>query len=147
MDNQKNMTYLIDMVKQIHETTLSLDQKIDARYDALDQKIDTRCDALDQKIDERYDALDQKIDARCDALDARCDALDQKIDTRCDALDARCDSLDAKIDKYYEENRKEHFEMRNMLAHIQNDIKDLRTDIDTVYDLERDSRKQLRKLF
>lgn len=89
MDNQKNMTYLIDMVKQIHETTLSLNQKIDAR----------------------------------------------------------CNSLDAKIDKYYEENRKEHFEMRNMLAHIQNDIKDLRTDIDTVYDLERDSRKQLRKLF
>lgn len=96
MDNQKNMTYLIDMVKQIHETTLSLDQKIDAR---------------------------------------------------CDALDTKCDSLDAKIDKYYEENRKEHFEMRNMLAHIQNDIKDLRTDIDTVYDLEKDSRKQLRKLF
>lgn len=140
MDNQKNMTYLIDMVKQIHETTLSLDQKIDARYDALDQKIDERYDAIDQKIDERYDALDQKIDTRCDALDARCDALDQKID-------ARCDSLDAKIDKYYKENRKEHFEMRNMLAHIQNDIKDLRTDIDTVYDLERDSRKQLRKLF
>ncbi len=118
MDNQKNMTYLIDMVKQIHETTLSLDQKIDERFDTLDTKIDTR-----------YDALDQKIDARCDVLDAR------------------CDSLDTKIDKYYEQNRKEHFEMRNMLAHIQNDIKDLRTDIDTVYDLEKDSRKQLRKLF
>lgn len=114
MDNQKTITYLVDMVKQIHETTISLVHGQES---------------LDRKIDER------------------CNALDQKIDARCDALDARCDSIDAKIDKYYEENRKEHFEMRKLLAHIQNDIKDLRTDIDTVYDLEKDSRKQLRKLF
>ena len=107
MDNQKTITYLVDMVKQIHETTISLVHG----QESLDRKIDERCNALDQKID------------------------------------ARCDSLDAKIDKYYEENRKEHFEMRKLLAHIQNDIKDLRTDIDTVYDLEKDSRKQLRKLF
>ena len=118
MDHQKNVTYLMDMVKQIHETT---------KYLIKGQE------ALNQKIDTRYDALDQKIDSRCDALD-------QKIDSRCDTLDAR-------FDKYYEENRKEHFEMRNMLAHIQNDIKDLRTDIDTVYELEKDSRKQLRTLF
>lgn len=118
MDNQKMITYLVDMVKQIHETTISLVHG----QESLDRKIDERCNALDQKIDERCNALDQKIDARCDAIDA-------------------------KIDKYYEENRKEHFEMRKLLAHIQNDIKDLRTDIDTVYDLEKDSRKQLRKLF
>lgn len=107
MDNQKMITYLVDMVKQIHETTISLVHG----QESLDRKIDERCNALDQKID------------------------------------ARCDAIDAKIDKYYEENRKEHFEMRKLLAHIQNDIKDLRTDIDTVYDLEKDSRKQLRKLF
>jgi DNA anti-recombination protein RmuC len=178
MENQDTMNYIVDMLKQINQTTLVLsqnqvllfdqvkalnekyekldakidtvDQKIDDRCDALDQKIDDRCDALDQKIDDRCDALDQKIDDRCDALDqkidSRCDDLDQKFDDRCDALDTKYEGLSQKLDRYYEENRKDHYKMMQQIAGIQKDVKDLRTDIDTVYDLEKDSQKKIEKL-
>lgn len=57
--------------------------------------------------------------------------------------------LNSKVDIHYEENRKEHFEMKNTLIQIRKDIKDLRTDIDTVYDLQKDSinsRKKIKQL-
>lgn len=57
--------------------------------------------------------------------------------------------LNSKVDRHYEENRKEHFEMKNTLIQIRKDIKDLRTDIDTVYDLQKDSinsRKKIKQL-
>lgn len=109
MENQENMTYVVAMLKQISQTTLSLSQS-------------------QTMLIEQYKSLDQKYDS-----------LDKKVGT----LEQKYDSLDEKLDKYYEENRREHFEMRNILAHIQHDIKDLRTDIDTVYDLEKDSRKKI----
>lgn len=56
-------------------------------------------------------------------------------------------TLNDKMDRHYEENRLEHIEMRKILFNIQKDVKDLRDDVDTIYDLEKDSRKKIRKLF
>jgi hypothetical protein len=171
MENQETMTYVVDMLKQINQTTLVLaqnqtllsdqikflDKKIDTRCDELDKKIDARCDELDKKIDgldkkfdARCDELDKKIDARCDELDkkidARCDELDKKIDARCDELDAKYEGLSQKLDRYYEENRKEHYKMMHLISGLQKDVTNLRTDIDTVYVLEKDSQKMIEKL-
>lgn len=56
-------------------------------------------------------------------------------------------TLNDKMDRHYEENRLEHIEMRKILFNIQKEVKDLRDDVDTIYDLEKDSRKKIRKLF
>lgn len=61
-------------------------------------------------------------------------------------MDSQYKTLNNKIDRNYEENRLEHIEIKNILSSIQKDVKDLRDDVDTIYALERDSRKTIRKL-
>lgn len=74
-------------------------------------------------------------------------SLDAKYQILNDKMDKQYKTLNDKIDKHYEENRLEHIEMRKILFSIQKDVKDLRDDVDTIYDLEKDSRKKIRKLF
>lgn len=89
-------------------------------------------------LKENVHLLNQQVDS----LNQQVGSLNRKVDS----LDQKVDSLDQKVDNHYEINRKEHFEMKNMMFQMQKDIKDLRTDIDTVYDLENDSRKTIQKL-
>lgn len=74
-------------------------------------------------------------------------SLDAKYQILNDKMDKQYKTLNDKIDKHYEENRLEHIEMRKILFSIQKDVKALRDDVDTIYDLEKDSRKKIRKLF
>ena len=73
-------------------------------------------------------------------------AMNKDIQLLNDKMDNQYKTLNDKIDRNYEENRLEHIEIRNILSSIQKDIKDLRDDVDTIYALERDSRKTIRKL-
>ena len=67
----------------------------------------------------RFNALEEKYDARFDALE-------EKYDTRFDVIEK-------KIDKN-----------SNNIIKLQKIVIDLRDDIDTVYDLERDTRIHLK---
>lgn len=73
-------------------------------------------------------------------------AMNKDIQLLNDKMDKQYKTLNDKIDRNYEENRLEHIEIKNILSSIQKDIKDLRDDVDTIYALERDSRKTIRKL-
>ena len=124
MENQETTTYVINMLKEIHHTTTVLSQNhsiLFKEFKLLNEKVDR----LDQKVDDNYSKLNQKIDNNYAKLD-------KKIDDN-----------SAKLDK----NRQTIFRVQNTLCHIEKEIKDLRTDIDTVYDLENDSRKKLKHLF
>ena len=66
------------MVTGIREAIVSLEQRMDRRFEAVDRRfegIELRFTALDQKLDQSVAALDQK-------LDASVAALDQKLDQR-----------------------------------------------------------------
>ena len=73
-------------------------------------------------------------------------ALDKKIDSNYTKLDTKINNnyakLDAKITKNYEAIQQNH----TAIISVQKDVRDLRTDVDIVYDLEKDSRKQIRQL-
>lgn len=113
MENQENTVYMMNVLKEIHHTTIVLSQNQSTLFNEF-KTLNEKIDKLDQKIDDNYAKLDKKIDDNS-----------------------------AKIDK----NRQAIFRVQNILCHIQKEIKDLRTDIDIVYDLENDSRKKLKHLF
>ena len=122
MENNETTTIVIDMLKQI-TATLSQNQTIlFDQYKSMNEKINEQYQILNNKMDEQYNALNDK-------------------------MDKQYKTLNDKIDKHYEENRLEHIEIRNILSSIQKDVKDLRDDVDTIYALEKDSRKTIRKLF
>lgn len=118
MENNENTTIVIDMLKQI-TATLSKNQTI--LFNQI-KSLDDKYQLLNNKMDEQYKDLNDK-------------------------MDEQYKTLNDKMDKHYEENRLEHIEIRNILFNIQKDVKDLRDDVDTIYDLEKDSRKKIRKLF
>lgn len=117
MENNETTTIVIDMLKQI-TTTLSQNQTI--LFDQI-KSMHKGIQSLNDKMDSQYKTLNDK-------------------------MDNQYKTLNDKIDRNYEENRLEHIEIRNILSSIQKDVKDLRDDVDTIYALERDSRKTIRKL-
>lgn len=129
MENNENTTIVIDMLKQI-TATLSKNQTI------LFNQI--------KSLDDKYQLLNNKMDKQYKDLN---DKMDEQYKTLNDKMDEQYKTLNDKMDKHYEENRLEHIEIRNILFNIQKDVKDLRDDVDTIYDLEKDSRKKIRKLF
>ncbi len=134
MENLKNTSYIIQLLTEIQKTTIVLSQNQTILFDefkALNEKVDN----LDKKIDDRYAKLDKKIDDIYTELD-------KKINDNYAKLDKKIDDCYAKIDL----NRRAIFRIENILSLIQKDVKDLRTDIDTVYDLEKDSRQKLKHL-
>lgn len=74
-------------------------------------------------------------------------SLNDKYQLLNNKMDEQYKTLNDKMDKHYEENRLEHIEIRKILSSIQKDVRNLRDDVDTIYDLEKDSRKKIRKLF
>lgn len=100
---------------------LDILKQIQASISGLNQKVDDNNASLNKKIDDNYVSLNQKIDANYASLN-------QKIDDVYTGLSAR-------IKKNY-----------SLILSLQKDVKDLRTDIDIVYDLEKDSRKKLKQL-
>ncbi len=154
MENSENTTIVIDMLKQI-TTTLSQNQtilfdqynsmnkKINEQYQFLNNKMDEQYKALNEKMDKQYETLNNKMDKQYETLNNK---MDKQYETLNNKMDKQYKALDEKIDKHYEENRLEHIEIRNILSSIQKDVKDLRDDVDTIYALEKDSRKTIRKL-
>ncbi|MCI8481980.1 MAG: hypothetical protein HFJ27_02610 [Clostridia bacterium] len=142
----QNQTILFDEFKALNEKVDNLDKKIDDRYAKLDKKIDDIYTELDKKINDNYAKLNKKIDDCYAKLDKKIDdiytELDKKINDNYAKLDKKIDDCYAKIDL----NRRAIFRIENILSLIQKDVKDLRTDIDTVYDLEKDSRQKLKHL-
>ena len=112
------------------------------------QQICTQLNTLTSQVSELQANVNElktvvsELKDKVNELDSKVNELDAKFT----ALDAKVDALDAKVDRHYEENRKEHFEIKNTLIQMQKDIKDLRTDIDTVYDLQKDSINSRKKL-
>lgn len=82
------------------------------------------------KLMQKYDELNERIDT----LDEKIDRVDQKVDRvdqKVDAVDQKVDAVNEKVDKNHEEVIKE--------------IKGLREDVDTIYDLEMDTRKTVKQ--
>lgn len=128
MENNENTTIVINMLKQI-TTTLSQNQTI--LFDQI-KSMHKGLQLLNDKMDNQYKTLNDKMDSQYKTLN--------------DKMDKQYKTLNDKIDRNYEENRLEHIEIRNILSSIQKDVKDLRDDVDTIYALEKDSRKTIRKL-
>ncbi|MBO5479352.1 MAG: hypothetical protein J6A04_06685 [Clostridia bacterium] len=121
MENLENSSYALEMLKQINQTTLTLSQNqsmLFEQYKTLNEKFDQ----LEKKVDDNYAKLDKKIDDNYLKLDKK--------------IDVNCSMLEKKIDQNY----------ANIII-LQNNVKDLRTDIDTVYILEKDSRNKIQQLF
>lgn len=143
MENNENTTIVIDMLKQI-TTTLSQNQTIlFDQYNSMNKKIDEQYKTLNDKMDKQYKTLNDKMDKQYKALNNK---MDKQYKVLNDKMDKQYETLNEKIDRHYEENRLEHIEIRNILSSIQKDVKDLRDDVDTIYALEKDSRKKIRKL-
>ncbi len=65
----------------------------------------------------------------------RIDSLEEKFDNKFDTLEKKVDNNSANI-----------IRILNTTSKMQKDITELRDDIETVYSLEKDSRKQLKRL-
>lgn len=128
MENQENMTYILECLKQINQTTQILSRNQTSlinQYTSLDKKIDNFYEKLDKKIDENYTKLDKKID-------------DNYV-----KLDKKIDDNYAKLDKKITNNSKAITKLQNDVTDILKEIKDLRVDIDTTYLLTMDTRKNV----
>ena len=138
MENKENVSYIIETLGQMQQTLTTLTQNqtlLFEQYKALDKKIDDTYLKLDKKIDSNYSKLDKKIDSNYSKLD-------KKIDDTYSKLDTKIDNNYAKITKNYEAIQQNYA----AIIGVKKDVKDLRTDVDIVYDLEKDSRKQIRQL-
>lgn len=87
-----------------------------------------RIDSLEEKFDNRIDSLEEKFDKRIVSLE-------EKFDNKFDTLEKKVDNNSANI-----------IRILNTTSKMQKDITELRDDIETVYSLEKDSRKQLKRL-
>lgn len=117
MSNNGTMSYVISMLRQINQTTLTLSQNqnlLFEQFKSLEQKVDNNYIKLDKKIDDKIDQLDKKFDDKIDHLDKK---FDNKID-----------------------------QLEQIILSMQKEIKDMREDITTIYTLETDSRKKLQKI-
>lgn len=66
------------MIDGIREAMISLEHRVDRRFQSLEQRMDRRFEAIDR----RFDAVDVRflgMDRRLDAIDRRIDGLDARI--------------------------------------------------------------------
>ena len=127
MENKENVSYIIETLGQMQQTLTTLTQNQTLLFE--------QYKALDKKIDDTYLKLDKKIDSNYSKLD-------KKIDSNYSKLDKKIDDTYSKITKNYEAIQQNYA----AIIGVKKDVKDLRTDVDIVYDLEKDSRKQIRQL-
>lgn len=92
-----------------------MEKNFNARFNAMEKKYDAKFDALEKKFDTKFDAMEKKYDAKFDVLE-------KKVDN----------------------NSAHILRLINTTSKMQKDIADLRDDFYTVYDLEIDTRKQLK---
>lgn len=98
VENKKTTSYILDTLTELKQTTATLSKNQD--------KLFKQYEFLNKKIDDNYTKLDRKIFTNYQA-----------------------------IERNY-----------NAIIGLQKDVKDLRTDIDTVYALEQDSRKKIQHI-
>lgn len=87
----------------------------------------------------------QSIDGtnkRIDSLDKKVDSLDKKVDS----IETKFDNKFASLEKKVDNNSANIIKLLNITTKMQKDVEDLREDVETVYSLEKDSRKQLKRL-
>lgn len=145
-----------EMKQSISQVEQNLNQRMDEKIEQLSQSMDQKINQLNQSIlilsksqdllFEQNKALDKKIDDKFNYLDNKIDALEEKFDKKFDTLEKKFDKkLDA-LNKKVDNNSANIIKILNTISKMQKDIVDLRDDIETVYSLEKDSRKQLKKL-
>lgn len=128
MENQENST--ISMLNEMNQTINQMNQMINQ----MNQTISILSKNQDLLF-EQNKALDKKIDDKFNYLDNKIDALEIKFDDKFVALEKKVDNNSANIVK-----------ILNTVSKMEKDITDLRDDVETIYSLEKDSRKQLKRL-
>lgn len=134
MPNNKTMSYVVSMLRQINQTTSVLSQNqnlLFEQFKTLEQKVDSNYIKLDEKINQ----LDKKFDDKIDKLDQKIDKLEQKVNSNY-----------IKLDQKIERNTTMILELQKTVLSMQKEIKDMHEDITTIYTLETDSRKKLQKI-
>lgn len=123
MENKEDMSYVINMLKEGKETTAHiLDTLAEVKETTVtlsknQDKLFKQYESLSKKVDDNYTKLDKKIDDNYSKLDKKIFANYQAIDKNYSAI-----------------------------IGLQKEVKDLRTDVDIVYDLEQDSRKKIQNI-
>ncbi len=72
--------------------------------------------------------------------------LSQKIDEVNENLNQKIDQVNENLNQKIDHNSANIIKILNTVSKMQEDINDLRDDVETVYSLEKDSRKQLKRL-
>ena len=142
MSNNGTMSYVIAMLRQINQTTLTLSQNqnlLFEQFKSLGQKVDNNYIKLDEKINQ----LDKKFDGKVDQLDNKIDQLEKKFDNKIDQLEKKFDN---KIDQLEKKFDNKIDQLEQTILSMQKEIKDMHEDITTIYTLETDSRKKLQKI-
>lgn len=117
MNNQEN-SIIISMLQNMQQDITEMKQSI--------IQTNKRIDSLEEKFDEKLVALDEKFESRFNYLE-------NKFDSKFDALEKKVDNNSANI-----------IRILNTISIMQKDIAYLRDDVETVYSLEKDSRKHLK---
>lgn len=91
--------------------------------------------AILNNINENMNKMKKSIMNEIKQTNQRIDSLEEKFENKFDTLEKKVNNNSANIVR-----------ILNITSKMQKDITDLRDDIETVYSLEKDSRKQLKKL-
>lgn len=91
--------------------------------------------AILNNINENMNKMKKSIMDEIKQTNQRIDSLEEKFENKFDTLEKKVNNNSANIVR-----------ILNITSKMQKDITDLRDDIETVYSLEKDSRKQLKKL-
>lgn len=91
--------------------------------------------AILNNMNENMNKMKKSIMDEIKQTNQRIDSLEEKFENKFDTLEKKVNNNSANIVR-----------ILNITSKMQKDITDLRDDIETVYSLEKDSRKQLKKL-
>lgn len=128
MNNQEN-SIIISMLQNMQQDITEMRQSIvqtNKRIDSLEEKFENRFNALEKTFDEKLATFERTFDDKLVSVE-------KTFDKKLDALEKKVDNNSANIIK-----------ILNTISIMQKDITYLRDDVETVYSLEKDSRKHLK---
>ena len=93
-----SLQVLNDRIGDNHDVIISLDEKVDTKFEKLGSEIDTKFEKLGSEIDTKFEKLESEIDAKFEKLESEIDAKFEKVDAKFEKIDAKFEQLEGDID-------------------------------------------------